>query len=229
MTAGKFELSDFQKWAIKYMMEGQHVLITAHTGSGKTLPAEFMIQMFTKLREEKKVIYASPNKALSNQKLHDMRLKYPDISFGLLTGDVKDNPDADVLIVTTEILRNTLFNKRIAEETSSDMPLSFNIDLETELGGVVFDEVHYINDPDRGSVWEQSILLLPPHVQLLMLSATIDKPESFSNWIQGEKEKQAKAIGIEPKIVALAPTYERVVPLTHYMWLSTHRSMNKTV
>ena len=230
MTAGKFELSDFQKWAIKYMMEGQHVLITAHTGSGKTLPAEFMIQMFTKLREEKKkVIYASPIKALSNQKLHDMRLKYPDISFGLLTGDVKDNPDADVLIVTTEILRNTLFNKRIAEETSSDMPLSFNIDLETELGGVVFDEVHYINDPDRGSVWEQSILLLPPHVQLLMLSATIDKPESFSNWIQGEKEKQAKAIGIEPKIVALAPTYERVVPLTHYMWLSTHRSMNKTV
>lgn len=230
MTEGRFELSDFQKWAIKYMIEGQHVLITAHTGSGKTLPAEFMIKMFTQFREErKKVIYASPIKALSNQKLHDMRIKYPDISFGLLTGDVKDNPDADVLIVTTEILRNTLFNKRIAEETSNEMPLSFNIDLETELGGVVFDEVHYINDPDRGSVWEQSILLLPPHVQLLMLSATIDKPESFASWIQGEKEKQAQCAGIEPKIVALAPTYERVVPLTHYMWLGTHKSMEKTV
>ena len=190
MTSGKFDLSDFQKWAIKYMMEGQHVLITAHTGSGKTLPAEFMIKMFTQLRKDKKkVIYASPIKALSNQKLHDMRIKYPDISFGLLTGDVKDNPDADVLIVTTEILRNTLFNKRIAEETSTEMPLSFNIDLDSELGGVVFDEVHYINDPHRGSVWEQSILLLPPHVQLLMLSATIDKPESFASWIQGEKEK----------------------------------------
>lgn len=230
MTDGKFDLSDFQKWAIKYMMEGQHVLITAHTGSGKTLPAEFMIKMFTQFKEEKKkVIYASPIKALSNQKIHDMRIKYPEISFGLLTGDVKDNPDADVLIVTTEILRNTLFNKRIAEETSSEMPLSFNIDLETELGGVVFDEVHYINDPDRGSVWEQSILLLPPHVQLLMLSATIDKPESFAGWIQGEKEKQAIAAGIEPKIVALAPTYKRVVPLTHYMWLGTHRSIEKTV
>lgn len=230
MTDGKFELSDFQKWAIKYMIEGQHVLITAHTGSGKTLPAEFMIKMFTQLREEKKkVIYASPIKALSNQKLHDMRIKYPDISFGLLTGDVKDNPDADVLIVTTEILRNTLFNKRIAEETTSEMPLSFNIDLETELGGVVFDEVHYINDPHRGSVWEQSILLLPPHVQLLMLSATIDKPESFATWIQGEKEKQSSALGIDPKLVALAPTYERVVPLTHYMWLGTHRSIEKTV
>ena len=230
MTDERFELSDFQKWAIKYMIEGQHVLITAHTGSGKTLPAEFMIKMFTKLREErKKVIYASPIKALSNQKLHDMRSKYPDISFGLLTGDVKDNPDADVLIVTTEILRNTLFNKRIAEETSNEMPLSFNIDLENELGGVVFDEVHYINDPDRGSVWEQSILLLPPHVQLLMLSATIDKPESFASWIQGQKEKQAQVAGIEPKVVALAPTYERVVPLTHYMWLGTHKSMEKTV
>lgn len=230
MTDAKFDLSDFQKWAIKYMMEGQHVLITAHTGSGKTLPAEFMIKMFTQFKEEKKkVIYASPIKALSNQKLHDMRIKYPEISFGLLTGDVKDNPDADVLIVTTEILRNTLFNKRIAEETSSEMPLSFNIDLDTELGGVVFDEVHYINDPDRGSVWEQSILLLPPHVQLLMLSATIDKPESFAGWIQGEKEKQAIAAGIKPKFVALAPTYERVVPLTHYMWLGTHKSIDKTV
>uniref|UniRef100_A0A6C0LGE4 Helicase n=1 Tax=viral metagenome TaxID=1070528 RepID=A0A6C0LGE4_9ZZZZ len=230
MTSGNFDLSDFQKWAIKYMMEGQHVLITAHTGSGKTLPAEFMIKMFTQLRnDKKKVIYASPIKALSNQKLHDMRIKYPDISFGLLTGDVKDNPDADVLIVTTEILRNTLFNKRIAEETSTEMPLSFNIDLESELGGVVFDEVHYINDPHRGSVWEQSILLLPPHVQILMLSATIDKPESFAAWVQGEKEKQAIEIGIDPKIVALAPTYERVVPLTHYMWLSTHPSMAKAV
>lgn len=230
MTGGKFDLSDFQKWAIKYMMEGQHVLITAHTGSGKTLPAEFMIKMFTQFREDKKkVIYASPIKALSNQKLHDMRVKYPDISFGLLTGDVKDNPDADVLIVTTEILRNTLFNKRIAEVSSTEMPLSFNIDLESELGGVVFDEVHYINDPERGSVWEQSILLLPPHVQLLMLSATIDKPEAFASWIQGEKEKQAVAIGLAPKVVALAPTYERVVPLTHYMWISTHRSIEKVV
>ena len=97
-------LSDFQKWAIKAIVEGDNVLITAHTGSGKTLPAEFAINYFVK--NKKKVIYASPIKALSNQKLYDMRKKFPHISFGILTGDCKDNPEADVLIMTTEILLN---------------------------------------------------------------------------------------------------------------------------
>ena len=229
-----FELSDFQKWAIKAIVEGDNVLITAHTGSGKTLPAEFMIEHLIRYaeiegREKKKVIYASPIKALSNQKLHDMREKYPDISIGLLTGDVKDNPEADVLIMTTEILRNTLFNKQIAETTGTQMPLSFDIDIENELGGVVFDEVHYINDEDRGSVWEQSILLLPPHIQLLMLSATIDSPENFADWIEKEKNKQAISKNIPEKKMILAPTYKRVVPLTHYMWISAHQSVFKKV
>jgi len=106
-----YELSYFQKWSIKAIVDGNHSLITAHTGSGKTLPAEFAIQYFTKLK--KKIIYASPLKALSNQKLYDFRKKFPDISFGILTGDIKDNPEADVLIMTTEILRNTLFTKQI--------------------------------------------------------------------------------------------------------------------
>ena len=91
-------LSSFQKWAIKAIVDGDNVLITAHTGSGKTLPAEFAINFFK--AQHKKVIYASPIKALSNQKLYDMRRKYPHISFGLLTGDCKDNPEADVLIMT---------------------------------------------------------------------------------------------------------------------------------
>ena len=191
--AASFPLSDFQKWAIKGIVEGNHVLVTAHTGSGKTLPAEFMIKYFTELadrdnRPRKRVIYASPIKALSNQKLHDMREKYPNISIGLLTGDCKDNPEADVLIMTTEILRNTLFNKQIALQRDTPMPLSFEMDIETELGGVIFDEVHYINDADRGSIWEQSILLLPPQVQLLMLSATINTPERFAQWIEDEKK-----------------------------------------
>lgn len=229
-----FELSDFQKWAIKGIINGDNVLITAHTGSGKTLPAEFMIEHFTRNADEegrprKKVIYASPIKALSNQKLHDMRAKYPDISIGLLTGDFKDNPEADVLIMTTEILRNTLFNKQIANSTGNTMPLSFDMDIDNELGGVVFDEVHYINDADRGSVWEQSILLLPPHIQLLMLSATIDGPEKFAEWIEKEKAKQAIKNNIPVKNMILAPTYERVVPLTHYMWLSAHPSIFKKV
>lgn len=229
-----FELSDFQKWSIKGIVEGDNVLITAHTGSGKTLPAEFMIDHLIRYaesdgRKRKKVIYASPIKALSNQKLHDMRKKYPDISIGLLTGDFKDNPEADVLIMTTEILRNTLFNKQIAESTGNPMPLSFDMDIDNELGGVVFDEVHYINDADRGSVWEQSILLLPPHIQLLMLSATIDAPEKFAEWIEKEKEKQANSKNLPVKKMILAPTYERVVPLTHYMWVSAHQSIFKKV
>ena len=157
-----------------------------------------------------------------------MRNKYPDISIGLLTGDFKDNPEADVLIMTTEILRNTLFNKQIAESTGNPMPLSFDMDIENELGGVVFDEVHYINDADRGSVWEQSILLLPPHIQLLMLSATIDAPESLE-WIEKEKAIQSQKKSLPPKKMILAPTYERVVPLTHYMWISAHNSIFKKV
>ena len=104
-------LSDFQKWAIKSIVDGDNVLITAHTGSGKTLPAEFAIQHL--ISKGKKIIYTTPIKALSNQKLFDFRRKFPTISFGILTGDSKDNPQADVLIMTTEILRNTLFNKNI--------------------------------------------------------------------------------------------------------------------
>jgi superfamily II RNA helicase len=203
------QLSPFQKWAVKAIVDGDNVLITAHTGSGKTLPAEFAINFFK--AQNKKVIYASPIKALSNQKLYDMRRKYPHISFGLLTGDCKDNPEADVLIMTTEILRNTLFNRQ--QQNFAEGALAFNMDVDKDLAAVVFDEVHYINDVERGSVWEQSILLLPPQVQLVMLSATIDRPEAFATWILQEKAC---------KHMYLASTSERVVPLTHYMWLSVN-------
>ena len=208
------ELSSFQKWAIKAIVDRNNVLVTAHTGSGKTLPAEFAIKYFT--QKNKKVIYASPIKALSNQKLYDFRRKFPNISFGILTGDCKDNPDADVLIMTTEILRNTLWG---ASPTGANDML-FKMDFENDLAAVIFDEVHYINDAERGSVWEQAILLLPPHIQLIMLSATIDKPEDFAAWIEKEKSKQAIIKGAPIKQMYLAPTYERAVPLTHYMWLS---------
>jgi superfamily II RNA helicase len=221
-----YKLSQFQCIALKAINDGDNVLITAHTGSGKTLPAEYAINHFTK--QNKKIIYASPIKALSNQKLYDMRKKYPHISFGLLTGDCKDNPEADVLIMTTEILRNTLFNMKINKEgDKKQIPLSFNIDIDLELAAVVFDEVHYINDSERGSVWEQSILLLPPQVQLIMLSATIDRPEEFALWIAREKEKQSLECNLPVKKLYLASTNERVVPLTHYMWLSVHNGTIK--
>ena len=229
-----FELSDFQKWAIKATVEQDHVLITAHTGSGKTLPAEFMIQYFANKPhhiKKRKIIYASPIKALSNQKLYDMRRKFPNISFGLLTGDCKDNPDADVLIMTTEILRNTLFNKQINKQNINDpnklVPLSFDLDIENELAGVIFDEVHYINDYERGSVWEQSLLLLPPHVQLILLSATIDKPEEFARWIETNKNKQNKQLNLPEKNIYLASTNHRVVPLKHHMWINCHNWLLK--
>src|SRR6056300_1706074 len=116
-----FPLSDFQKYAIEAIVEGQHVLVTAHTGSGKTLPAEFAINYFKK--QNKKLIYTSPIKALSNQKYSEFTRKYPHVSFGLMTGDIKLNPDADVLIMTTEILMNALFLQEEDKTTS----LEFNI------------------------------------------------------------------------------------------------------
>ena len=220
-------LSDFQKWALKALTEGNDVLITAHTGSGKTLPAEYLIK-YSVQHKKKKIIYASPIKALSNQKLYEFRRKYPEISFGILTGDIKDNPEADVLVMTTEILRNTLFIKGLAPykpqnngqvqngEQTQKSKLLFEMDFDTELAGVIFDEVHYINDADRGSVWEQAIMMLPKHVQLLMLSATINEPAGFASWVESR--------GVPCYLI---PTIHRVVPLTHYMWVSTHLSTNK--
>jgi superfamily II RNA helicase len=230
-----FPLSDFQKWAIVSIVRGQSCLITSHTGAGKTVSIEFAFQYLK--QANKKLIYTGPIKALCNQKLYDFRRKYPHISFGLLTGDIKDNPEADVLIMTTEILRNTLFNKQIcagaganSSEKERGPVLNFEMDFATELGAVAFDEVHYIADEDRGSVWEQSILMLPKHIQLIMLSATIDKPENFARWVEvqkggggGEEDER----GAEAKQVYLCSTLERVVPLKHYMWLSCHQNTIK--
>lgn len=209
-----FPLSDFQKYAIEGIVKGDHVLVTAHTGSGKTLPAEFAIKHFVGMG--KKVIYTSPIKALSNQKFYDFNKKFPGIQFGLFTGDIKTNPEADVLIMTTEILMNTLFNKN---ETKNE--LQFQIDIMNELAAVVFDEVHYINDPERGQVWEKTILMLPPHIQMIMLSATIDDPNRFAKWCE-DKENSTKS-------VYLSTTNHRVVPLTHYNYVTANESSYKII
>jgi len=210
-----FPLSDFQKYAIESTVEGHHVLVTAHTGSGKTLPAEFAIEHF--VSKGKKVIYTSPIKALSNQKFYEFTEKFPNISFGILTGDIKTNPEADVLIMTTEILQNTLYLKN--RDIVSTSKLHFDMDIQNELGCVIFDEIHYINDEDRGKVWEESILMLPPHVQMVMLSATIDKPEVFAAWCENRHQSD--------KIVYLASTNFRVVPLNHYIYIDTNTSIFK--
>lgn len=210
----KFPLSDFQKYAIEAIVKGQHALVTAHTGSGKTLPAEFAIEYF--VENGKKLIYTSPIKALSNQKYSEFRRKYPHISFGLMTGDIKMNPDADVLIMTTEILMNSLFKQQNEERST----LEFEVDVNEELACVVFDEVHYINDVDRGQTWEKTILMLPHHIQMVMLSATIDSPERFASW--AEKNGSNKE-------VYLASTNKRIVPLTHYGYLTANEGSIKMI
>ena len=194
-----YTLSDFQKESIRAIVDGNHSLVTAHTGSGKSLPAEFAIQFFTK--QGKKVIYTSPIKALSNQKYYDFVHKYNHISFGIMTGDIKINPEADVVIMTTEILMNSLFVGPIPD-----------------LACVVFDEIHYINDAERGKVWEQSILMLPRDVQMVMLSGTIDSPEKFAAWCER---------GDSTRKVILSSTHSRIVPLVHYGYLCTTESSIK--
>ena len=139
------------------------------------------------------------------------------IEIGLFTGDIKINPNADVLIMTTEILMNTLFKGN----RESSIYLSFQINIETELACVVFDEVHYINDKERGKVWEQSIMMLPKHVQMIMLSATIDSPEIFARWIEDSRN--------DGKEVALSYNNHRIVPLTHYGFLATTETPFKTI
>ena len=188
-----FELDDFQKHAINSIKNNENVLVTAHTGSGKTVPAIFGIA--DSLKKNKKIIYTSPIKSLSNQKLFELKQKFPDI--GILTGDIKFNPDAQCVIMTTEILRNILYQKE-----------SQHINI-SEVDKVIFDEVHYINDPDRGKVWEECIILMPPEITLIMLSATIDKAEEFAGWIGN----------IKKKVTNLIPTSKRVVPLEHYFYL----------
>ena len=230
-----FPLSSFQKYALEAIVEGHHILVTAHTGSGKTLPAEFAIEHF--VAKGKKVIYTSPIKALSNQKYYEFREKFPSISFGILTGDIKSNPEADVLIMTTEILQNTLYKKKHkatqmlaadGSQTNFASLAMFDMDIDTELGAVVFDEVHYINDQDRGKVWEETIMMLPLHIQMVMLSATLDAPEKFALWCEtrGLRNKVEES---ESKTVYLTTTYERVVPLTHYSFITTTQGVFKAI
>ena len=219
-----FLLSSFQKFAIEAIVEENHILVTAHTGSGKTLPAEFAIEYF--VSKGKKVIYTSPIKALSNQKLYEFSQKFPHISFGILTGDIKTNPEADVLIMTTEILMNTLYTKqRKYDIDKNKLTTMFEMDFDNELACVIFDEIHYINDIDRGRVWEETIMMLPQHIQMVMLSATLDSPEKFALWC----ETRGQTNNISTKTVYLTTTYERVVPLTHYSFITCTQGIFKTL
>jgi len=201
-----YKLDAFQQEAIYRIYKNENVLITAHTGSGKTLAAIYAIGHC--IKNNKRIIYTSPIKSLSNQKYAEFKQIFD--SVGILTGDIKMNPDAQCIIMTTEILRNILYryNNEDNGDNNGNNDTSFiNIN---DVGIVIFDEVHYINDPSRGKVWEECIVLLPKNINLVMLSATIDKPEEFASWIGNIKQTP----------INLIPTSHRVVPLKHYFWKS---------
>jgi len=230
-----YELSPFQKYAVEGIVKGDHVCCMAPTGSGKTMPAAFSITYF--VQKGKKVIYTVPIKSLGQQKFYEFSKAYQHISFGILNGDIKINPTADVLICTTEILQNCLFTQQgkettdqfkettdqREESTEKGKDLKETVGSLNELGCVIFDEVHYINDPERGQVWEKTFLLLLPHIQTVSLSATIDNPQGFAQWIEDRYP------GPNQKQVYLASTNHRIVPLSHYGFVTTTESIFKHV
>ena len=166
-----FPLDDFQIEAIKAINSGNSLVLTAPTGSGKTLIGEFAIHRG--LSHGSRVFYTTPLKALSNQKFRDFANQFGENSVGLLTGDININRDAPILVMTTEIFRNMLYG----EFDQFDDPL---VNLES----VILDECHYMNDPQRGTVWEETIIHCPTRTQIIALSATISNADQLQNWIE---------------------------------------------
>ena len=170
-TIFPFPLDEFQLQAIAALNQGHSVVVSAPTGSGKTLVGEYAI--YRALAHGQKVFYTTPLKALSNQKLRDFREQFGDQNVGLMTGDLSVNREASIVVMTTEIFRNMLY----AEADSSDDPLA-------DVEAVVLDECHYMNDTQRGTVWEESIIHCPPSVQLVALSATVANAGQLTDWIE---------------------------------------------
>ncbi|XP_070532118.1 superkiller complex protein 2-like [Ptychodera flava] len=191
-----FELDVFQKQAILRLENHESVFVAAHTSAGKTVVAEYAIALAAK--HMTRTVYTSPIKALSNQKFRDFKTTFSDV--GLLTGDVQIHQEASCLIMTTEILRSMLYN---------------GSDVIRDLEWVIFDEVHYINDSERGVVWEEVLIMLPDHVNLILLSATVPNTLEFAEWIGRTKRKKIYVIS----------TLKRPVPLEHYLYTG---NSNKT-
>mmetsp|Transcript_2965 Transcript_2965/g.7353 ORF Transcript_2965/g.7353 Transcript_2965/m.7353 type:complete len:1011 (+) Transcript_2965:72-3104(+) len=196
-----FVLDPFQDLAIRCLHKGESVLVSAHTSAGKTVVAQYAIAMAMKTNQ--RVIYTTPIKALSNQKFRDLASTFADYGpacIGLMTGDVTANPEASCIVMTTEILRSMLYH---------------GSDELREVSWVVFDEVHYLRDKERGVVWEESIVLLPPSIKLAFLSATIPNAKEFAQWISELKRLPCHVITTD-----LRPT-----PLQHYMFPAGGRGL----
>mmetsp|Transcript_21229 Transcript_21229/g.58993 ORF Transcript_21229/g.58993 Transcript_21229/m.58993 type:complete len:1163 (-) Transcript_21229:57-3545(-) len=170
-----FKFDKFQKQSVAEMLEGKSVVVCAPTGAGKTCIAEAVAAAV--LSKGQRVIYTTPLKALSNQKLLEMRERFSEERTGLQTGDVSLNPDGDIVVMTTEILRNIMYRSLEEREGSGVSQLD-------DVGLVVLDEVHYLGDPNRGSVWEEVIINCPSHIQMLCMSATVKNPQDLGGWIE---------------------------------------------
>ncbi len=179
----------FQREAVEHVQAGASVVVTAPTGAGKTLIAEAAIELAR--MQGSRAFYTTPIKALSNQKFGDLRSAYGDEAVGLLTGDNVVNGDAGIVVMTTEVLRNMIY----ADPGRLDT-----------LGIVILDEVHYLQDRYRGSVWEEVIIHLPHHVQLVNLSATIANPEEFTDWVRARRGPTALVVETH-RPVPLESTY----------------------
>ncbi|XP_031593956.1 helicase SKI2W isoform X1 [Oreochromis aureus] len=193
-----FELDVFQKQAVLRLEAHDSVFVAAHTSAGKTVVAEYAIALSQK--HMTRTIYTSPIKALSNQKFRDFKNTFGDV--GLLTGDVQLSPESSCLIMTTEILRSMLYN---------------GSEVIRDLEWVIFDEVHYINDAERGVVWEEVLIMLPDHVSIILLSATVPNALEFSEWIGRIKKRHIYVIS----------TLKRPVPLEHYLYTGNSTKTQK--
>lgn len=164
-----FAPDEFQKQAMRTIADGHSVVVCAPTGSGKTLIAEYAA--YQAINDGKRIFYTTPLKALSNQKYHDFKKQYGNENVGLLTGDLSVNRDARIIVMTTEIFRNMLYGIQV------------DADYLANVGYVVLDECHYMNDSERGTVWEESIIYCPNHIQVIALSATVANAQELTDWI----------------------------------------------
>ena len=206
-----YKLDSFQIDAIESLYENLNVLVTAPTGAGKTIIAERGIEEY--LDKGNRVIYTTPIKALSNQKYHDFMSSGFDT--GLLTGDRNENPDAGLIIATTEILRNMIFT---------------NDERINDIGLVVLDEVHYLADKERGSTWEEIIIHLPKDIKLLCLSATIGNENEFLNWIVSQRgptdliQSKIRPVPLEISLITASKDDEQILAIK-----STEDKRNKPI
>jgi ATP-dependent RNA helicase DOB1 len=195
-----FTLDPFQQVAVSSIQRGESVLVSAHTSAGKTVVAEYAIAQ--SLKNNQRVIYTSPIKALSNQKYREFAAEFGDV--GLMTGDVTINPTATCLVMTTEILRSMLYR---------------GSEIMREVAWVVFDEIHYMRDATRGVVWEETIILLPDKVRYVFLSATIPNAMQFAEWITKMHNQPCHVVY----------TDFRPTPLQHYFFPAGSEGMHLIV